>query len=62
MTPGSQLDRIEHMLEELLSKLANGNQPPVYQPTVDDEIAAVQAQGGSLREYFRQRSKQPRRK
>jgi len=58
----TQLDSIEKRLERIEALLSNmGGNHPVYQPTANDEIAAVQAQGGSLREYFKQRSRRPRR-
>ena len=58
----ARLDTIETMLRQLLNQQSSDASPivPVYTPTIDDEIAAVRAQGGSLAEYFKAKSKMKR--
>jgi len=58
----ARLDAIETMLRQLLNQRPSVESPivPAYTPTVDDEIAAVRAQGRSLAEYFKAKSKMQR--
>jgi len=53
----TQLDRIEQMLQQLLNQQQSPQAPPTYTPTIDDEMHAVRAQGGSITEWLKQRGK-----
>lgn len=54
----TQLDRIEQMLKQLLNQQQSPQvHAPNYTPTIDDEMHAVVAQGGSIAEWLKQRAK-----
>jgi len=55
----TQLSRIEAKLDLLLK---NPHQVPVYVPTIDDELAAVEARGVDLLGYLKQRAMKAERK
>lgn len=58
-----RLDRIESMLEQIMAQGAvNKTGWPVHAPTIDDEMAAVNAQGGDLLVYLQKRSREHRAK
>jgi len=54
-----QLSRIEAKLDMLLK---NPHKVPVYVPTIDDELAAVEARGEDLLGYLKQRAMKSARK
>lgn len=53
-----QLDRIEAKLDKLLARdPVNKTGWPLHVPTIEEEFAAVKAQGGDLLEYIKERNK-----